>query len=158
MVDSKLGPSDAVRGCWPKLQQDIERLSDEYESEGWSTIQIPIGDVTPLGSNSDRPAVLEIVVPSDTLGEIERVVGEDEVDRFDVYQQNIDSDVLLVVVLLNSTAETALMYPVFYQVMEARPMLDKADAEGTIWTRFRNLEDDDEVVIEHDSPNLFMPN
>jgi len=157
MGDSSFSQSETVRQNWSEIQRNIESIAGDYESEGWTTVQVSTGDVTPLAEDSDQSAILDILVPDDELVEIERIAEDAGFDEFDVYKHTMKSDVFLIVVLMSFRADSAVIYPAYYQMVEAEEMLEIADAEGTIWTRFRNLADDKEVIVEQTPSTLFCP-
>lgn len=151
------GPSQAVQAHWDDLLTDIDALQDQYAAEGWSVTVLHPGEVTPMRGDGIEPALLDVLIPDNELDTLDRLVTDHGFDAVDVYRETADGTVFLVVVLQCAAADTVVIYPAYYNVPDADIMIEEAIDEGVLRVRFRNLADDEAVLVEHPDPDPFFP-
>lgn len=157
MSDPRDGPAEAVAANWERVQDDVDSLATEYEAAGWTVHTIHPGEVTPRRDDGVAPAVVDVLVPDNELGAVKDLVAGDGFDAVDVYRETADGTVFLVVVVQSVAEETVVIYPLYYQVPAADVLVEEAHAEDVFRVRFRNLADDDAVLLEHPDPDPFLP-
>ena len=142
---------------WENVIDDMEVTAEEYEDDGWGTIQLHPGDVTPLWLDEDGEFGLDVLVPDNEYEEVEELMdGDVSFDAFEFYRALADGLVLGVVVMEDHDTETAVCYPVYYDIQGAEEMLDDATDAGKMNTFVRTLSED-RIQFTHDDPSLFRP-
>ncbi|WP_433625935.1 DUF7529 family protein [Halomicrococcus sp. NG-SE-24] len=132
---------------------DVEVVPDEDAGEVESTDaagdSVDVSNVTEYG--------LDVLVPDDEFGELESLL-EDGVafDSFEAFRAAEDRMVYLVVAMEDHDAETAVLYPAYYDVQGAAEMLEAADERGTMYTFVRTLSDD-RIQFTHEDQSVFQP-
>jgi hypothetical protein len=150
-------PSDAIQ-YWEAVLEDLEATIADYTDKGWTVFEVHPGDVTPVaGESPGEPCGLDVLVPSNELEDLQAMAEGADFDAFDVYRQTKGDVVLLIVAIKSSGSGQAILYPAYYDVDEAREMLQSAAERGRIDSYFRNLADDEGAVFAHGNPALFRP-
>lgn len=143
---------------WPALIAEAESLLGEYESEGWETLLVYPGDVTPL-SERERCG-LDLLVPGDEYEPLAEWVEDRGVEfpTAEVYSREEDEIALLVVLMLDPAAEVAVAFPAYYDRDDGatEAMFERANHEGSIQSYLRKLTGET-VVFSHDDPSIFRP-
>ncbi|MGA9402031.1 DUF7529 family protein [Haladaptatus sp.] len=142
---------------WENVIDDMDATAAEYDDEGWETVQLHPGDVTPLWLDEDDEFGLDVLVPDNEFEEVEELMDDGvSFDAFEFYRALADGLVFGVVVMEDHDAETAVLYPVYYDMQGAEGMLDDATEAGEMYTFVRTLSED-RVQFVHDDPSLFRP-
>lgn len=143
---------------WDEIISDMEATADEYEADGWDTLQLHPGDVTALVPDEDDERFgLDVLVPDDEFGELEALLeGGVAFDAYEAFRAMADGLVLFVVAMEDHDDEVAVLYPAYYDAQNARTMLTAAESAGEMHTYVRTLTDE-QIEFTHDEPQNFGP-
>lgn len=153
------GMVNRVLEVWDDVIEDMEATAETYREEGWEVLAIHPGDVaSPDGEQGGRWGI-DVLVPGDEFDELERLteVESFSFDESEVYRATGPGLVLLVVAILDHDTEVAVIFPAYYDVDQARSMLNRATDAGEMRTHLRPLDLENVVTFTHDDPSLFMP-
>lgn len=147
---------------WEAVIEDLEATAAEYEAEGWETITCHPGDVTPLptttallnGVDVDRLG-LDVVLPGDEFEAVAAAVADATFDEYDAYRAETDSLVFLVIAM--KSAETVVLFPVYYDPEQAGIVLKRVAERGELRTYLRPLDDAERVVFSQAEPERLLP-
>ncbi|PSQ17656.1 hypothetical protein BRD00_06855 [Halobacteriales archaeon QS_8_69_26] len=164
--DHATGRRDGTHGIdveamdhWDQVIGDMEATAAEYEDQGWATLQLHPGDVTPLsGEHSDRVG-MDVLVPDPEYEALESMLGSGiEFGDYRVYKNQQGSVVFALLAMEDASTEQAVLVPLFYSVSNPDTMdvLDRAREEGVLRSYVRRLQGDF-VELAHDDPELFGP-
>jgi hypothetical protein len=143
---------------WDDIVSDMEATADEYEADGWDTLQLHPGDVTALVPDGDDDRFgIDVLVPDDEFGELEALLeGDVAFDAYEAFRAMADGLVLFVVAMEDRDRDVAVLYPAYYDVKNAQGMLTAAENAGEMRTYVRTLTDD-RIEFTHDEPQNFGP-
>lgn len=142
---------------WENVIADMETTAAEYEGDGWETVQLHPGDVTPLWLEKDGEFGLDVLVPDNEFEEVEELMeGDVSFDSFEAYRALADRIVFAVIVMEDHDSEVAVLYAVYYDVQGAEEMLADATDAGEMHSFIRTLSED-RIQFTHDDPALFRP-
>lgn len=143
---------------WDEMIADMEATAEEYEAEGWDTLQLHSGDVTTtVPDENDERFGLDVLVPDDEFAAVEELVADGVTfDSYEVFRALADGLVLFVVAMEDHDAEVAVLYPAYYDAQDAQGMLAAAQQAGEMRTYIRTLQRD-QVEFTHDEPVNFAP-
>jgi hypothetical protein len=149
---------DVVKRFWEELMEDAEQLAAERRDEGWETLVLTPGDVTPVARDPPLRG-LDVVVGGDEFETLQRWVEDDGIafESSNVYRQERSDVVFVLLTLLNEPTGTAVFCPLYYHRQVAEEMLRAVEEAGTIFVSVRSLSPDETVSFEHDEPALFVP-
>lgn len=144
---------------WDRVIDDMEATAEEYEQQGWATLQLHPGDVTPLsGEYADRIG-LDVLVPGEEFEALRSLLsGGVEFDDSRVFKTQRSNVVFALVAMEDSSSAQAVLVPVFYSAGDraARRMLERARAEGAFRSYVRRL-GGDYVELTHLDPDTLAP-
>lgn len=157
-----MSAGEGFQQLWDAVTDDAEERAGEYEAEGWETLRLHVGDVTPLPSTAAGPegaarVGLDVMVPGDEFAELEGLLEETEFDEYQVYSRSLETTVLLLLIVRATDARRAVFVPMYYRMEDAEAMLAAAETAGTCHTYVRPLSHDRRVVFSHEDPTLFFP-
>ena len=144
---------------WNDIVADMEATAEEYDSQGWVTLQLHPGGVTALvpDDEGDDQFGLDVLVPDDEFAELESLLeGEVSFDSYEAFRATADGLVLFVVVMEDPETETAVLYPAYYDAKNAQSMLTAAEEAGEMRTYVRTLTNE-QVEFTHREPGNFAP-
>ncbi|MDL5362101.1 hypothetical protein [Halalkalicoccus sp. NIPERK01] len=140
---------------WETLLEESRALAAEFEDEGWETLVVQSGTVTPV-SERDRCG-LDVLVPGNQYDPLAEWVADGvEFPRSEVYCREEGEVVLLVVVMRDPDAEKVVVFPAYYGRAESEGVFERAREEGELNTYLRKL-NGETVVFSHDDPAIFRP-
>jgi|GEM_PF-526949 len=149
---------NAIENHWEDVMADLYATAEEYEEMGWDTVTVRPGDValTTVDELGDHTPVFLVTCPQSAWEGIDDLF-EDGVafDRAEVFRATVDQAVFVVVVLEAEAAETAVLYPVYYSLLEWGPAYGQGE-DAKVYTRLRHI-DGRFHQVEHDDPELFAP-
>ncbi|WP_435145503.1 DUF7529 family protein [Halobaculum sp. P14] len=156
-------PLAGVEDFWQDVMDDMEATAEEYRDAGWDVLALHPGDVTALPTASaqatpDRVG-LDVLLPGDEFEELEGLVAETdaEFDEYDAYRAETDDVVFLVVAMKSESAGAAVVFPLYYAVSEAAPMLKQVARIGELRTYLRPLDDSSRVLFTQQEPSNLLP-
>jgi len=142
---------------WESVIADMEATTTEYDDEGWDTVELHPGDVTPLWMDENGEFGLDVLVPDNEFEDLEELMdGGVSFDAFEAYRALADGLVFAVIAMEDHGSETAVLYPVYYDVQGAEEMLSDAVEAGKMYSFIRTL-GEDRIRFTHDDPSLFQP-
>ncbi|MDY6764103.1 MAG: hypothetical protein SV377_00180 [Halobacteria archaeon] len=145
---------------WEDVMEDLNATEEEYRKEGWETLSVMPGGVTPLTTSDISDTYgLDIVLPDNEFLELEEVIEERDLnfDEFEVYKARKSGIMFLVVVMMATDNKFALLYPAYYDPSRSRGMMKEAIEKGEMKTHIRRLKNDKAITFNHDDPSLFLP-
>lgn len=143
---------------WDDIVADMEATAEEYEADGWETLQIHPGDVTTLVPDENDPRFgLDVLTPDDEFAEVQQLLaGDVSFDSYEVFRAMADGLLLFVVAMEDADAEVAVLYPAYYDVQNSQAMLKAAENAGEMRTYLRTLTHD-QIEFTHEEPANFGP-
>ncbi len=150
---NRQGPPPAVAERWEELLEDAEATAAEYAENGWRTVLVDVGDVTPL---SDDPFGLDVLAPGDVVETLEALLEEVTFDTSQVYRAEDGGARFYIIVTEASEDGVAVVVPAYLSIDEADPLAARAEREGVMYTHVRPLSGDRRVTFSHDDPGLFF--
>jgi len=159
-VDDKYvepGPNVEAMDFWDEVIADMEATAAEYRDRGWEVLELHPGDVT-VRPEGDRIG-LDVLVPDDEFEELgETIAGGVSFDSYRVYRTDREGLVFAVVAMEDTDTDTAVVYPVYYDLdqPDTNDVLDRARAEGELRSYLRILKGE-YVELTHEDPSLFFP-
>jgi len=153
-VVSEVG-DDRSMEWWDLLLEEMAAEAAAYEADGWQTLALHTGDVTPRDGSVDELA-LDVLIPDNEFATLETAL-EDGVDSYDLLLSTPDEYVAFVIVLENTARELAVFVPAYYSRRDdaAATLLRKAVDAGELPLVLRTLTDD-RVELSLDDPELFL--
>lgn len=153
--DPSLG---VVKAKWNDLLEEAEAIGGALEAEDWRVIMVRPGDVQPRSKSTDVFG-LNVVVPSNVFADIHELVEEKGVsfDDAEIYKSVEGGVVFIVISVLDTEEEIAVVIPVWYSVARGVAMLDVAREVGEMRTTIRPLDPTEEITFSHADPELFAP-
>ena len=146
----------AVADRWRELLDDAETTAEGYRADGYRTLVVHPGDVTPL---SGTPFGLDVVAPPDEYEALEALVDDAAFEASHVYRTEAD-DVRLFIVVEGVTGsdagDTAVVVPAFLPADASDGLAARAREEGVMCTHVRPPAEDARVTFTHDDPELFL--
>ncbi len=146
---------------WEDVLSDMEATAAEYREAGWKTLELHPGDVTALPTRSSEGHTdrlgLDVLLPGDEFRELEGVVDGPHFDEYDAYRAQEGDVVFLVIAMKAPDSTTVVVFPLYYSVTEAAPMLRGVARRGEMRTYLRPLDDSRRVVFAQDDPAMLLP-
>jgi hypothetical protein len=141
-------------------EPDVELADADVEvdpDDGASEVRPPDADGDSVDVSDVTEFGLDVLVPDDEFEELESLLDEGVTfDSFEAFRALEDRMLFLVVAMEDSDAETAVLYPAYYDVQGASQMLEAADERGTMYTFVRTLSDD-RIQFTHEDQSAFQP-
>jgi hypothetical protein len=147
------GPPSAVADRWQELLEDADAIAAEYREDGWETLVVHPGDVTPITGD---PFGLDVLAPGDEFEALEALVETATFDTSHVYRAEEGGVRFFIIATEATAAETAVVVPAFLAAREESELAAKATDEGVMYTHVRPLSDETRVTFSHDDPGLFF--
>lgn len=151
-MDSR-DPSPAISNRWQELLDDSDATAAEYEADGWETLLIHTGEVTPVTGD---PFGLDVLAPGDDFDELESLVEGTTFDTSHVYRAEEGGVRFLLIVVEATARETAVIVPAYLDLADADRLQERASDAGRMYTHVRPLSDDARVTFSHEDPSLFF--
>lgn len=151
------GPDADAMAVWDQVIADVEATADEYREDGWDAVEIHPGEVT-VRTEGDRVG-LDVLVPNDEFERLQSLLADGvTLDGCRVFRATNEGVVFLVVAMEGPDAETAVVYPAYYDASDpdVRDLLRHARAEGELRSYLRILTGE-YVELSHEDPALFVP-
>lgn len=145
--------------AWERTREEASDIVAEHESAGWTATLVTAGHVapeTPERSDTDRPA-LEFVVPGEDAAAVESAVATVDFDATRVHRRAMEGWTFLVIELLATAAERAILVAGAYESRFEAPIASAARDSGTVLTVIRTLDETVAATFRHDDPSVFFP-
>lgn len=141
--------------------EDMEATADEYREDDWETLVLHLEEVRPVYRPADKKwdKTLGFVgtADEDEYEEAHKIAYRYLFDEYETYRAQEGDVVFIVLVMEDTDNEVALLMPLFYEVEEARELLEAAEEEGEIRTYLHPPDDKNSIVFEHQDPSAFYP-
>lgn len=153
-------PLAGALDAWEGVVDDMETTAEGYREDGWETLELHPGDVTPLPAMAGRGGDqygLDVLVPGDEYENLSEAVEGAEFDEYEVYRAQEGGLVFLVLATKSTATKRVVLLPLYYGIEDARLMLDRATEEGRMLTHVRPLSDDERVTFTQEEPEMLFP-
>lgn len=144
---------DGVADRWQAVLEDAAATAAQYREDGWETIELHPGDVTPL---TGEPHGLDVLLPGSEYEALTEAVADATVDAFEVYRATEGGTHFYVVVFEATEEELAIVCPAFIGGSDAGALEQRARAAGALPIHARPLSDDSRVTFTSEDPDLFF--
>lgn len=161
-------PFDRVVGPWERVLDDMAATASEYRDAGYTVVECHPGDVTVLTGEArtlaeqqedhdpgPRRLGFDVVLPGDEFENVQSALGDEPVDRYEVFAARGNGMVFLLVALERGD-DVAVLVPLYYEQTD-RPDLEQVAEEEGLYTHLRPLVDDDVLSVAHADPDPFFP-
>lgn len=145
-----------VADRWEDLLSDARATAAEYREEGWDSLLVHTGDVTPLAGDDGDRFGLDVLAPDDEYARLEALAAGASFDTTRVFRATERGVRFLLVVVEATDDRTAVLVPAYLVHAEATPLRERAADEGVLYTHVRPLSDETRVTFTHDDPSLFF--
>jgi len=151
--------AEVHKDAWARTLEDMSALADERREAGWTVVEIQAGSTGPTTAGMDVTDTFGItfVVPGNTVEPFEEALEAGEFPRYDVYRQEVEGRVFVVVELLDPETETAIMLAGNFLRRDAGPVVTKAKEAGKMYTHVRTLDKTHLGSFEHEGYLKFFP-
>jgi len=171
-------PLSGVTGLWDDTIADMEATAEEFREEGWETVELHPGSVTPLPAGEtedgyiDTRIGLDVLVPGDEFEAVKATVGgpdDDatgeaptaetgtEYDEYEVFRAQQGDVVFLVVVMKSAETGRAVLIPLYYDVRDAAETLRLVREHDEMQLFVRPLDDSERVLFTQQDPEALLP-
>lgn len=152
MSRDKLVP-EAVSANWDAVAEEAQTLADDYREEGWETLVVHPGDVTPV---FEDPFGLDVLAPRSEFEEVKTHADASAFDTSHVYRQLSGNTVLLLLVFEATADSVAVLVPAYVSEEDLDRLFTPSREAGEMQTHVRPLTDDERVTFTTDDPSLFF--
>jgi hypothetical protein len=170
-------PLSGVTDRWDDTIADMEATAEAFREEGWETVELHPGAVTPLpagetdGGYVDPRIGLDVLVPGDEFEAVKDAVGgiEDgdgeattaetgtEYDEYEVFRAQTGEVVFLVVVMKSQETGQAVLIPLYYDATDAEETLRLVRDRDEMQLFVRPLDDNERVLFTQQEPDALLP-
>lgn len=152
-------PGGTVGAYWDRVIEDMEATADQFEERGWDALTLRPGDVTPVVGDDVDVAGFDVLLPDDEWHGLLDVVENATLDECDVYSTSVENTSFCVVAMQDLTAETAVLFPIYFDRNgdDATALREHAESTGSVRARLRRLQQDRLVTFELAEPALVFP-
>ncbi|MFC4358022.1 hypothetical protein ACFO0N_08690 [Halobium salinum] len=170
-------PLSGVLDVWERVVDDMEATAAEYREDGWETLELHPGDVTPIPGTRDQPPTapgedaaggeavdlpedtfgLDALLPGDEFEAVSEAIESATFDEFEVFRADSGGVVFLVLAMLAPDADRAVLLPLYYATGDATAMARRAREAGEMRVVVRPLSDDEQVVFTQADPEPLLP-
>ncbi|MEF8801668.1 MAG: hypothetical protein V5A38_02905 [Halolamina sp.] len=172
-------PLSGVTDLWDDTIADMEATAEEFREEGWETVELHPGAVTPLPAGetedgyTDPRVGLDVLVPGDEFEVVKEAVGgvEDgdgeaptaetqtptEYDEYEVFRAQAGEVVFLVVVMKSPDVGKAVLIPLYYDPTDAEETLRLVRERDEMQLFVRPLDDSERVLFTQQEPDALFP-
>lgn len=153
MSRDKLVPK-GVEANWNAVVEEAETLAADYREEGWETLVIHPGDVTPLFGD---PFGLDVLASRSEFEQTRAFADEHTFEKSHVYRKSSEDVVLLLLVFEADTEEpVVVLVPAYAAREDLERLFAPAREADEMHTHVRPLSDDERVTFSIDDPDLFF--
>jgi len=156
-------PLQGMTDLWENTTDDMEATAAELREQGWETVELHPGAVTPLprletedGYEDDRTG-FDVLVPGNEFPEAQAAVDGAEFDEYEAYNAQTNGVVFAVIVMKAEAAERAVLIPIYYRVDDAEETVRRIEAAGESRIYVRPLDDSERVLFTQQQPGALLP-
>lgn len=145
--------SDEVISHWQTVIEEMNGLADELEEDGIDPVVLHPGDVSVVPESDEFG--LHIVIPNNEFRTIQELIESGAAfDEFQVYKRSVGNHVYAVVVVTDSSSETAVLYPTYYTNEERGQLKAGAKTRGEMLTHLRTI-NQERLTLTHETEAFF---
>lgn len=145
--------SEEVVSSWEALLEEMETNEEELADDGWDTLAFYPGHISTV-TDTDMFG-LHVLVPNNQFDDLAAIIDKGATfDAFQIYTNASDERVYALLIVMDTTAETAVLYPVQYLVDKETLLSVEARDREQMLTRLRNI-NEDVITFTHD-PDAFF--
>ena len=152
------------RDSWEAVVDDMAATAAEYRDDGFETLELHPGDVTPLPTPSalagdaevDRVG-LDLLLPGNEFGDLQAVVADHEFEAYDAYRASEGNVVFAVIAMRSVDDGFVVLFPLYYDATDAKVTLAHSAERGELRTFLRPLDDSERVVFSQSEPDNLLP-
>ncbi|KPN30057.1 hypothetical protein SY89_00779 [Halolamina pelagica] len=156
-------PLQGMTDLWDDTIDDMEATAAELRDDGWETVELHPGAVTPLprletedGYEDDRTG-FDVLVPGNEFSAVQDAVDGAAFDEYEAYNAQANGVVFAVVVMKADDAGRAVLIPIYYRADEAAETVQRIEAAGESRLFVRPLDDSERVLFVQQSPAALLP-
>ncbi len=166
-------PLSGRTGLWDDTIADMEATAEEFREEGWETLGLHPGAVTPLPAGEtedgylDERVGLDVLVPGDEFEAVTEVVGGVDgeaasaagagFDEYEAFRAQSGDVVFLVVVMKSEATGQAVLIPLYYDAAVAAETLERVTEREEMRLFVRPLDDSERVMFSQQEPEALLP-
>ncbi|WP_410766348.1 hypothetical protein [Haloferax sp. DFSO60] len=154
-------PLENMVDRWEDVVEDAEAMAAEYAEDGWETLVLHPGDVTPmppanLPDATDRVG-FDVLVPGSEFDALSEWVSDADFDRYDVYRAKEKGTIFAVSAVEAPESEQVVLVPLYYGVEKVTKTAEKAREQGELRLYVRPLEYEEHVELVQSEPSALFP-
>ena len=138
---------------WSELIAEAEAAAEEYREDGWESIVVHTGDVTPL---FDDPFGLDVLSPGSEFEAVRTLADSVSFDTSHVHRGGEGNVRFLLIAVEASAERRVVLVPAYLSLEAARRLETRSREAGAMYTHVRPLSDDDRVTFSHEDPEPFF--
>ncbi|ERG90506.1 MAG: hypothetical protein J07HQW1_00529 [Haloquadratum walsbyi J07HQW1] len=152
-------PSQDFGDHWDSILTDIETTATRYDNDGWKSLALHPGHVTPLAGKPDNLWGFDVLLPDDEFAILENTVADVTITDYELFSTEASGGVFLMSVTRAESETVAIIFPLYYRLGDdSISALKTHTAEtGSVRTYLRRLENDRRIEFQYDKPGLFFP-
>ncbi|WP_115865586.1 DUF7529 family protein [Halorussus litoreus] len=151
--------ADVHRNAWQRTLDDMQAMAGDLEDEGWDVISFPAGHTAPTNPDvgaSDRFGFVH-VVPDSEAESIESAVETGAFPKYQVFRNETDGRVFMVVQLLDPDSSTAILVASNFEIRHAPGLVKNSLQAGETYTHLQTLDKTHLASFRHDDVEKFFP-
>lgn len=151
-------PPEGFSTHWNNILSDVTATATEYDENGWESLALRPGHVTPLAGEPDGRWGFDVLLPDDEFTQLETMVEQIDISDYELYSREASGGAFLMVVMRAEPDRVALIYPLYYRLGDdsISALETHAKQAGVIKTHLRRLRNDRRITLQHDDPGLFF--
>ncbi|QKY20939.1 hypothetical protein B4589_011345 [Halolamina sp. CBA1230] len=156
-------PLEGMTDLWDDTIDDMQATAAELREEGWDTVELRPGAVTPLprlatdeGYEDDRTG-FDVLVPGNEFEAVQEAVDGAEFDEYEAYNAQANGVVFAVVVMKAADAGRAVLIPIYYEIDDAEETVLRIEDAGESRLYVRPLDDSERVLFVQRQPEALLP-
>lgn len=150
---------EARKDAWRRTLQELDRMEEELEAEGWSVVAIPVGHAAPEppdAGEKDRFGFVH-VIPGNYESAFREAFDEGGFERYNVFRQETAGQVFFILQLLDPETETAILLAAQFTAHHAQQLEGAVAEDGVVYTHVQKLDGTHLGTYRHDEPERFFP-
>jgi hypothetical protein len=149
------GPAPPHPDAWDDLRAEAETLAASLRDQGWTVVTAA---TTSVAAVDDQPRTGFFVdVPTAQIDAIrDHLESGATIEAADVYYHTTARTTYALVVERDDTNDVAVLVPMYYDLDDARPLLETGVDHGRLLIYLQGAETDQSVAFSHDEPSLFI--
>lgn len=157
-ADKLIANSEVHANAWEETLDELARLEEAYEADGWETLRTFAGHTGPVAPVHQKGYWgLSYIVPDSDAERIGDFVDTREFPKYDVLRSTVHGRVFMAVILLDADTETAIFLASNYELRRASELVEHTHEVGYVNSIVRHLDGRIVAEVRHDDPEKFFP-